>query len=187
MYVTLCYGQTSFFEGKRKAKREMSSNLIEAQKNMRDLIEPNEVYGGTYHNYFFGQSDFEVVVHIHLPEGTKRDEVTVSICTNRIYVCLHEKNNCRRPVLNGELYKPIRACESSWHIEDRKELVLTLAKINISGGDEWWPCVVKGQPQVNMMKFIPPSGRLQDLDEEGQATVAKLMQEQVEKRASGAV
>lgn len=160
----------------------MTVNLIEAQKKLSNLVEPNEFYGGSYDKYFFMQSDYDVVVHFPLPEGTTKHEVTVSISTNNISVCVRTVKNSGS-LLDGELYKPIKASESSWSIEDRRELVLTLVKMDLRLGDEWWPCVVKGEPQVDMKKFIPPPGRIQDLDEEGQMVVGKMMQEQVERRS----
>lgn len=162
----------------------MKANPIEEQRS-KDLINPNGNYGGTYKEYFFGQSDFEVVVHFHLPEAIKRNEIAVIISTNRISVNIPGIKTVGCSILEGELYRPIKASESSWCIEDRKELIITLIKMNLSGGDEWWPCVVKGEPEINMKKFIPPPGRLQDLDEAGQAAVEKLIQEQIEKRSLG--
>lgn len=169
-------------------------SIIEEQKYMTNLISQNDIHGATYSDYCFGQSDNEVWVMIPLPEGTSSRCLNVEIGAYRIAVDLLKKGSevnqaekknsdgCDRiSLLKGELYRPIKASESTWCIQDKKELVLTLIKTNMVFDDEWWPAVVKGHPQIDMKKFIPPAGNVHDLDDEGKAAVSKLMYEQSQK------
>ena len=49
-----------------------------------------------------------------------------------------------------------------WAVADGRTLEVTLAK---AGGSAWWPCVVKGQPELDLQKVEPESSKLSDLGE----------------------
>jgi hypothetical protein len=88
----------------------------------------------------------------------------------------------RNPVLDGALFRPIKADDSTWTIEDKRTLVITLIKSNRAGYDEWWPHVVIGEPQIDMRTLRPPARNLYDMDDGAQAQVRRMMFDQEQKR-----
>lgn len=155
-------------------------SVVELQKGMTDLIPCNASCGGDYENYSFGQTEKEVTVTIPLTPGTSAKMVSVEITASSLRAGLKGKE----PVLSGQLFKPIKASESTWCVQDKKELVIILVKTNLKY-EEWWPLVVEGQRQIDMKTLKPPEVRLSELDDGAQATVARMMLEQRQKRASG--
>ncbi|RNF16671.1 nuclear movement protein [Trypanosoma conorhini] len=151
-------------------------SLIESQNGMTDLIPCNEQCGGDYDTYSFGQGDLDVTVTVPLPEGTTAKALSVQIAATSIAVGFRGKP----PIISGELYRPVKADECTWCIEDKRLLVVTLAKTNAQY-EEWWPCVTVGERQIDMKTFKPPSKHISDLDESAQATIAKMMFDQRQK------
>lgn len=154
-------------------------SLIEAQAGLTDLLPCNEFCGGDYSTYSFTQNDQELQVIVPIPPGTTSKQVSVEISTTRIFVGLKMKGV--PPVLQGDLFKPIKASESSWSIEDRQRIVVTIVKANLQY-EEWWPHVVTTERQIDMKTLRPPSKHIRELDESTQATVAKMMFDQEQKR-----
>lgn len=152
-------------------------SLIESQAGMKDLISCNEHCGGDYGAYSFTQSDSDVTVFVPVPVGTASKQVQVELSTSRVSISLRGQT----PVLAGELYKPIKASDSTWSLEDKKLIVISLAKSNLKF-EEWWPHVVTTERQIDMRTLKPPSKHLRELDDGTQATVAKMMFDQNQKR-----
>lgn len=152
-------------------------SLIEQQKGMTDLLPSNDQCGCEYPLYSFGQTEKEVNVVVPLEDGTPAKVIRVDIGMSTLQVQV--KDQC---ILSGELYKSIKVSESTWFLQDRKELVVVLAKSNLNG-EEWWPLVVLGERQLDMKTLSPPAMNLSELDSGAQATVARMMAEQHEKRS----
>jgi hypothetical protein len=152
-------------------------SLIEAQAGMTDLIPCNDQCGGDYPLYRFTQNDSEVVVFVPVPAGTTGKQVRVDISTNTVHISLRGQP----PVVVGDLYKPIKADDSTWSLEDKCLIVVTLAKSNLKF-EEWWPHIVTSERQIDMKTLKPPSKHLRELDAGTQSTVAKMMFDQDQKR-----
>lgn len=152
-------------------------SLVEQQAGMKNLIPCNESCGGDHPTYRWIQNDNEATIYFPVPLGTTPKNVDVRISTNSLHVGL--KN--APPILAGKLYKPIKAEESMWSLEERKTIVVVLTKSNLKY-EEWWPHICEGEPQIDMKTLRPPSKNLRDLDEGAQATVAKMMYDQEQKR-----
>ena len=152
-------------------------SLLEAQAGMTGLLPCNEGCGGDYEQYSFTQNDTDVIVSIPLPPGSGSKNVAVTLATGALSAGLRGKV----PVLAGTLFKPIKAAESTWSIEEKKTLVITLAKSNLQY-EEWWPHVVLGETQIDLKTLKPPSKHIREFDGATQATVAKMMFDQEQKR-----
>merc|ERR1712224_799840 len=81
------------------------------------------------------------------------------------------------PILDGLLHKPIKH-ELFWNIEDRQLLVITMEK---EDGMEWWGCVMDGDPEIDTSELEPENSRVEDLDDETQKMVKKMMFDQRQK------
>ena len=57
---------------------------------------------------------------------------------------------------------------SSWVLEERKTLLITLEKVDQMS---WWTYLIEGDPPLNTHKIVPETSRLSDLDTEARATV----------------
>lgn len=158
-----------------------SMSAVASQEGLTELLPSNEQCGGDYPLYSFGQTDKEVTVTIPVPPGTRAKSVRVETKAKH----LHVEIPSRGVVLDGELYKPVNVDESTWCMQDGKELVIVLTKTNMQY-EEWWPLVILGERQIDMKTLKPPSMRFSELDEGAQATVAKMMHEQRQQRDSGA-
>jgi hypothetical protein len=153
-------------------------SLVDSQKGMADLLAFNDECGFNYGAYSFSQGDSDVTVKVPLPENTTSRQVAVSIDTNTLSVGL---KNGGAPILAGRLFKPIKAEDSTWCIEDKRTLVLTLVKSNREF-EEWWPHVCAGQPQCDFKTLKPPSKHMRELDGGAQMQIQKMMLEQEQKR-----
>lgn len=152
-------------------------SLVEAQAGMTDLIPCNEQCGGDYGTYSFTQTDNEIVVLVPVPIGTTSKQLKVEVSTLKLHISVRGET----AVLSGELYKPIKAEDSTWSLEDKKLLVVTISKANLQF-EEWWPHVVKSERQIDMKTLKPPSKHIRELDDSTQSTVAKMMFDQDQKR-----
>ncbi|KPA83059.1 putative Nuclear movement protein [Leptomonas pyrrhocoris] len=153
---------------------------VASQEGLTDLLPSNEQCGGDYPLYSFGQTDREVTVTVLVPPGTRAKSLQVEIKAKHLRVEVPSEG----VILDGELYKPVNVDESTWCMQDGKELIVTLTKTNMQY-EEWWPLVVLGERQIDMKTLKPPSIRFSELDDGAQATVAKMMHEQQQKREEG--
>ena len=155
-------------------------SLVDAQKGMTDLQPFTSDCGGNMNGYSWSQTEEEVVVSVPLPEGTTGKQVEVLI-TPTTFRCGLKSAGAAGAVLGGPLYKPIKAEDSTWTVEGRKLLGVTLCKTNMKY-EEWWPHVCTNEPQMDVKTLIPPSKHVKDMDSGAQATVAKMMFDQEQKR-----
>lgn len=155
-------------------------SAVASQAGLTNLLPCNEQCGGDYSTYSFGQTDKEITVTIPVPSGTRAKSLQVEIKAKHLRVVVPS----RGVLLDGELYKLVNVDDSTWCMQDGTELVITLTKTNVQY-EEWWPHVVLGEQQIDMTTLKPPSMRFSELDGGAQATVAKMMHEQRQKREGG--
>lgn len=78
-------------------------------------------------------------------------------------------------IVSGDLFAPVHEDESTWYIENRRELCIVLGKQKAT---EWWPHVLKTDPKIDVKTLKPEQSKLSDLDPETRATVEKMMFDQ---------
>ncbi|XP_022862340.1 protein BOBBER 1-like [Olea europaea var. sylvestris] len=166
---------------KEVKKQELKPEVMEEEKGSDAKGEeknepraPSKGNGLDMDKYSWGQSLQEVNVVVPVPPGTK----------SRFIVCEFKKNYLKvglkgyPPVIDGELFLPIKVDDSFWSLEDQKSVSILLTKQNEM---EWWKYLVKGEPEINMQKVEPETSKLSDLDAETRSTVEKMMFDQRQK------
>lgn len=154
-------------------------SLIEAQKGLTNLLNFNDDCGHDFGKYSWSQGDAEVTIKVPLPLNTTSKMLAVSIETNSLSIGF--KNSTSDVIFKGKLFKPIKAEDSTWCIEDKKLLVVILYKSNRQF-EEWWPHVVDSEPQCDFKTLKPPSKHMRELDQGAQAQIQKMMFDQEQKR-----
>ncbi|GAA5828060.1 hypothetical protein JCM11251_005715 [Rhodosporidiobolus azoricus] len=118
--------------------------------------------------YRWRQTLNDVTVSVPVPPGTKGRQLDVVI--KKLYVKVGLKG--QEPVLEGELAKEVRVDDSTWTLDDSREITLSLEKVN---QQTWWPHVVTSAPKIDTTKITPENSSLSDLDGETRAMVEKMM------------
>ncbi|XP_076953660.1 protein BOBBER 1-like [Bidens hawaiensis] len=160
-------------EGKEVVDEKMEESKDDDDK--KGLRAPNKGNGLDMENYSWVQSLQEVNVTIPVPPGTKSRFIVCEIKKNHIKVGLKGQP----PILEGDLYKPVKVDDCFWSLEDQKAIALLLTKQDQM---EWWKFLVKGEPEIDTQKVEPENSKLADLDPETRSTVEKMMFDQRQKQ-----
>jgi len=118
--------------------------------------------------YKWKQTLQDVTVTIPVPSGTKSKMLVVDIKKTHLKVGLKGE----QPIIDDALCKEVRIDDSTWTLDDQKEIVLSLEKANQM---TWWENVVQGAPKIDTTKITPDNSKLSDLDGETRAMVEKMM------------
>lgn len=129
---------------------------------------PNKGNGLDMDKYSWGQTLQEASVVVPVPSGTKSSFIVCEFKKNHLKVGLKG----HPPVIDGELFQPIKVDDSFWTLEDQKSVSILLTKQNQM---EWWKYLVKGEPEIDIQKVEPETSQLSDLDAETRSTVEKMM------------
>lgn len=156
-----------------KPAAEVKKDGEEDEENKGQL--PNSSNGGNNETYNWGQSLQEVTVNIYLPDGTTSKMLNVVMTAKKCSIKI--KNGAT--LMEGEWHKPIIVEDSPWCLEtdgkNRRILQLNLTK---KTGQNWWDCVLEGEPKINTQKVEPENSKLGDLDNETRSVVEKMMFDQ---------
>jgi hypothetical protein len=141
-----------------------------------DGIAPSIGNGGTVEGkYVWTQTLSELNVVIPLPENTRGRDLNVVMKKNHLKAALKGSSES---IVDSALSNAIICDDSFWTVEDGNRLVVSLQKLNQM---EWWPCVCKGDPEIDVKKVQPENSKLDDLDGETRQTVEKMMFDQRQK------
>ncbi|CAO3648296.1 unnamed protein product [Cunninghamella echinulata] len=124
--------------------------------------------------YSWKQTLQDVSITIPVPKGTRGKDLEVMLKKKNIKVALKGQP----AFLEGELSKEIKVDDSTWSIEDQKEVIIHLEKHNQM---TWWEHVVTTAPKINTKKIQPENSKLDDLDGETRSMVEKMMFDQRQK------
>ncbi len=124
--------------------------------------------------YTWTQTLKEVDVTIPVPQGTRGKDLTVVLKKGKLAAGLKGK----QPLIEGDLAKSIKIDQSTWTLDDQKEVNIHMEKVN---GMEWWPNVIKSHPKIDTAKIQPENSKLEDLDGDTRSMVEKMMFDQRQK------
>ncbi|KAL6633560.1 hypothetical protein ACP70R_026231 [Stipagrostis hirtigluma subsp. patula] len=146
-------------EEARKAAERLRNrkSAAEAGKDEGSLREPNAENGMDLEKYSWTQELSEVNIDVPIPQGTNPKSIVCEIERNHLHVALKGQT----PIIDGELYQPIKVDDCFWSIEDGKSLTILLTKQNQK---EWWASVIRGSPELDIKKLKPVASEFSDLD-----------------------
>ncbi|VUZ45059.1 unnamed protein product [Hymenolepis diminuta] len=140
-------------------------------------LQPNEGNGADYARYRFYQTlqDLELRIPTGLKNPIKGRDVIVEIKRKHIKVAIKGQPES---ILEGPLHAEVKVEESTWTLDGGKVIVIALEKVDQMA---WWPCIVQGEPELNVKKITPQNSKLSDLDGETRGMVEKMMYDQQQK------
>ncbi|XP_027332678.1 protein BOBBER 1-like isoform X1 [Abrus precatorius] len=157
-----------------KKEKEVGAKEEKKKGQESTTIVPNKGNGLDLEKYSWTQTLQEVNVSVPVPTGTKSRFVICEIKKNHLKVGLKGQP----PIIDGEVYRPVKPDDCYWSIEDQNTVSILLTKHDQM---EWWKCVVKGDPEIDTQKVEPENSKLSDLDPETRQTVEKMMFDQKQK------
>ena len=97
---------------------------------------------------WWSQTHEEVTVVVYVPQGTVGREVRVamlptSVCVSTVKATAAGGSPTVRVLLEGPLHATIVVDESTWTLEESREVRLVLVKSNRSASATW-PCLIQG-------------------------------------------
>nr|XP_016444389.1 PREDICTED: protein BOBBER 2-like [Nicotiana tabacum] len=129
-----------------KAQDNSSSSSPKEEEEKNKLIIPNKANGLDMENYTWGQSLEEVTINIKLPRGESENYFTVAIeNSNSLKVGRH----LQPFIIDGQLFKEIKADKWSWYFSSKEEICIILPKKN----KNWWKSLLKGGPEIDTQNF----------------------------------
>ncbi len=108
--------------------------------------------------YRWRQNQSHVEIFVPLPEGLSTANVAVTLSTTRMCVELDE-----RPALKGQLYREIKADESTWYVQDRVLEIVLLKRCRrghygdrATNADTFWRAVLAAEPKGETLALEHP-------------------------------
>lgn len=137
------------------------------RKMMRHISTWN---GAVTDKYYWSQALGEVTVEVEVEECRAKD-IQVTVTPTRLCV------KCKgETVLEGKLHEKVIAEEMLWHLDENKQVVISLEKQR----ETWWKCVLEGDEEIDTTK-VESTRSMEEYDGETQGAIRKIMFDQCQK------
>lgn len=137
--------------------------------------------GGITDKYTWTQTLKELYVNIDLPLNTRAKEIQVSIGDRSLEVKILQAGTWTT-YAKGDLHRLVYKDTSTWTLDSEKSKKVLQVYLDKKNKMEWWPRILEGDPMINTKKIQPENSRLDDLDQDTQRTVTKMMFDQQQRQ-----
>lgn len=139
--------------------------------------------GGVTEKYHWTQTLNEVSIHIVVPFGTRSKEVSCIVKSSSLLLKVNHE-----VILQGSFEREVFPDESVWTLDtstlpsNSSGSSETCVVLNLEKRTEtWWRSILKGEPEIDTTK-VDSTRKINEYDEETQASIRKIMYEQQQKR-----
>jgi hypothetical protein len=131
---------------------------------------PNKGNGGSGPGYTWTQTITELCVRVPIDSSVRGRDVSVELEDSQLIVAV-----AGVVAVEGTLQEDVKPDTLTWVIEDDSAARVVAVYVGKLREMAWWPCALRGHPEVDTAAIQPENSRLDDLDGGTREMVQKMM------------